>query len=63
MNQHALDPQVILDVLAPLDPREHPACLEQLMTLTAAALVSVSGARKAYDVTQRVADAIPGSNS
>ena len=57
-----LDPQVIINVLAPYEPNDHSARLEQLLTLTAAALVSVSGPRKAYDITQRVADAIPGSN-
>lgn len=57
-----LDHQVIMDLLAPLDPRDHSTRLEQLLALTAAALVSVAGERKAYDATQRVADAIPGIN-
>ena len=61
-NASPLDPQVIINVLAPYEPSDHSARLEQLLTLTAAALVSVSGPRKAYDITQRVADAIPGSD-
>jgi hypothetical protein len=57
-----LDPQVIMNVLAPLEPCDHSARLEQLLALTGAALVSVAGERKAYDAVQRVADAIPGIN-
>lgn len=57
-----IDHQVIMDMLAPLDPAEHFARLEMHLAMTAAALVSVAGERKAYDATQRVADAIPGVN-
>lgn len=57
-----LDPEVIMAFLAPYEPRDHSARLEQLLTLTGAALVSVAGERKAYDAVQRVADAIPGSD-
>lgn len=57
------DQDIIMDMLVPLDPRDHAQRLRAHLAVTAAALVSVEGARRAYDDIQRVADAVPGSDA
>ncbi len=58
---HLEDVDLIMNLLAPLEPRDHEARLTRLLQMTAGALVSISGERKAYDIVQRTADKLPGT--
>jgi len=54
------DASMILELLKPLEPSDHPARLVEFMCMTAALLVNVCGERRAYELSQRVADSIVG---
>lgn len=60
---HQEDVDLIMTLLAPLEPRDHEARLRRLLQMTAGALVSVAGERAAYEIVQRTADALPGTQA